>query len=205
MFGVANSRIATAISCGGAHSLHADWIDQNLQPRRAPFQNVENIANGRAARRSDDPDASRKFRQSAFPCGIEKSFRLQFALERFEFCLKQTESARLQDLHAQLILSSRFEDRNVSVNLHLRAVGQRRAQWRHRIAKNHASDLRPGIFECEILVAARDAACNLKFRPAPRPRRISSRAVPRICRGQLADGENLRRLLEEIGRQLHEA
>ena len=93
------------------------------------------------------------FGRARFRAGVEKSFRLQFALERFEFCLKQTKPAGLQDLHAQLVLPSRFEDRDVSVNLHLRAVGERRTQWRHCIAKNHASDLRPGIFECEILVA----------------------------------------------------
>ena len=107
---------------------------------------------------------------------IEKSFRFQFSLQRFEFRLEQAEPARLQNLDAELILPARFEDGDVAVNLHLHAVGQRGRKGRKRVAKNHASDRRPLIFEREILVARTDVSCSWKFRPAPRPRRNASRA-----------------------------
>ena len=53
----------------GSGSLDPHRVNQDLQPGRAPFQNVKNIANGRAARGSDDADAAREFRQRAFVFG----------------------------------------------------------------------------------------------------------------------------------------
>ena len=40
----------------------------------------------------------------------KQAFRFQFPLEGFELRLQQAESARLQDLHAELILPARFEN-----------------------------------------------------------------------------------------------
>ena len=47
-----------------------------------------------------------------------------------------------------------LENRDGAVDLHLRAICKRLPQWRHRIAPNHARDLRALIFQCEILVSA---------------------------------------------------
>ena len=139
----------------GAGPLHAHRADQHLHPRRAPAQNVEHVLDGRAARGSDDPDAAREFRQGAFAGRLKKSFCFQFAFERFEFRLQKAEPARLQDLHAELILPARFEDGDVAVNLHLHAVGERSGEGRERVAKDHAGDRGALVFEGEILVTGR--------------------------------------------------
>ncbi len=114
---------------GGADALHAHRIDQNLASpgarRRstlsmsrmaAPLGEVTmpmrfgNFGSGRLRAESKSPSAS--------------SLRLSAS----NFACNKPSSARLQDLHAELILPARFEDGDVAVNLHLRAVGQRLAR-----------------------------------------------------------------------------
>ena len=80
---------------GRADSLHAHRIDEYLHIWRPPPQDIEHVADRRAARRSDDADPFREFRQGAFPGRIEQTFRFQFPLERFELGLEQTRAARL--------------------------------------------------------------------------------------------------------------
>ena len=108
---------------------------------RAAAKNIQNVANGGAARRSDDSDSARKSWQRAFSRRFEQSFGFEFAFERLELCLQHAEAERLNDLNAELVLSARFENRNIAVNLHLRAVGERLPKGRHGVPKNHAGDL----------------------------------------------------------------
>jgi len=51
-----------------------------------------------------------------------------------------TEAPSLQDLNAELILPARFENGNLAVNLHLRAVVQRLRRGRERVPENDAGD-----------------------------------------------------------------
>jgi hypothetical protein len=60
----------------------------------------------------------------------------------------------LEDLDAELILPTRFKDRNLSVNLHLRSIDQRLGEGRQGVPKNHARDLSALIFKREILMPA---------------------------------------------------
>ena len=150
-----SSRMAVAISAAAPIPCTRTGLIRMCTSGRATSQHIQDVANRRAARRSDNADARGKLWERTLARGSEQSFRLQFALERLEFRLQQTRAARLHDLHAELVLAARFKNGNVAVNLDLRAVGKRHAQRRHRVAKNHAGDLRALILEREILMAAR--------------------------------------------------
>src|SRR5213593_3581713 len=126
-----------------------------MQPRRAPAEHIQNVADRRSARRGHDSDSFRKSRERTFSGRIEKPFIVEFAFERFEFRLQNTEAARLNDLNAELILPTRFEDRHVSVNLDVGTIGERLPQRCHCVSKNYASDLGPRIFKGEVLMTAR--------------------------------------------------
>src|SRR6266487_6816935 len=126
-----------------------------MQPRRAPPQHIQHIADRGAARRGHDSDSLRKFRQRSFAGRIEKSLGIEFAFERIEFCLQNAQTDWLNDLDAELILPTRFEDRNVCVNLDLRSISEWLPERSHRVSKNYASDLGPRIFEREVLMTAR--------------------------------------------------
>src|SRR5438132_478604 len=137
-----------------ATTLHPHGIDQDLQPGRPPSQDIQQVANGRAAWGSDDPNSARKSWERAFARGIKKSFGVESAFKRVKLRLQQPQSARLQDLHADLVLPASFENGNVAVNLHLRSIDQRLRKRRNGIAKNHARDLCALVLEREILMSA---------------------------------------------------
>src|SRR5437763_17158651 len=50
-----------------AGPLHAHRVDQNLQPRRATTEHVQNVADSCAAWRSDNPDPMRECWPRPFP------------------------------------------------------------------------------------------------------------------------------------------
>src|SRR5437867_6406268 len=126
-----------------------------MQPRRAPAEHIQNVADRRAAWRGHDSDSFRKFWERTFSGRIEKPFIVEFAFECFELRLQNAAAARLNDLNAELILPTRFEDRHVSVNLDVGAIGERLPQRCHCVSKNYASDLGPRIFKGEVLMTAR--------------------------------------------------
>src|SRR4030095_17047867 len=106
-----------------AGSLDAHGTDQDRHPRRAPTQNIQDVADGGSAGRGDDSDSARKFRERSFPRGIKKPFGLKFPFQRFELRLERTLTERLNDLHVDLVLAARFENGDRSENLHPRAIG----------------------------------------------------------------------------------
>ena len=81
--------MATAISSGRADALHPHRIDQNFHSRRAPPQNIQHVADRRAARRGDNANAFRKFRQRPLARRIEETFGFELAFQGFEFRLQQ--------------------------------------------------------------------------------------------------------------------
>src|SRR6266436_6612507 len=95
-----------------------------MQPRRAPAQHIQNVADRGAARRGHDSDSFRKFWERTFSGRIEKPFIIEFAFERFELRLQNAQAAWLKNLNAELILSACFEYRHISINLHLRTIGR---------------------------------------------------------------------------------
>jgi hypothetical protein len=166
------------------------------------LQNIQQVANRGAACRSNDSNSARKFWEHALSCRIKKSFGFEFSFERFELRLQQTESARLQNLYAQLVLTARFENGNVAVKLHLRSIDRWLPQRRHRVAKDHARDLRARIPECEILMPARMQFVIGDFALHPDGAEFRfERAADCAC--ELRDRENLCALGEEIVSELH--
>ncbi len=101
-----------------------------------------------------------------------------------------------------MVLAAGFEEGDVPINLDLRPIDEWLPQRRHRVAKNHTCDLRPLVFEREILMAVwmqfviRDFALH-PHRAEPRLERAPNLA------GELADGENFCGCLEKVARQLH--
>src|SRR5205809_2745213 len=95
-----------------------------MQPRCATPENVKHVANGGSGLVGHDSNSLRKLWQRAFASGIEKSFGLELAFERFELRLQNAQTAWLKNLDAELILSARFEYRHISINLHLGTIGQ---------------------------------------------------------------------------------
>src|SRR6267143_866903 len=128
--------------------------DHDKVDSRKIFVRLCQLANRRCAWRGDDSDSLRKFWERTFSGRIEKSLGIEFAFERIELRLQNADPARLNDLDAELVLAARFEYRDISVNLHMCAVGERLAQRRHRVSKNYAGDLGPRIFEGEVLMTA---------------------------------------------------
>src|SRR5436853_678649 len=169
---------------------------------RPAAERIQKVADRCAARRSDNPDSLRKFRQRTFPRGIEQTLRFQFPFERLEFRLEQTGAARLKNLDIELVLAADFENRDVAVKLDLRAVRDRRGIWRKRIAKNDARDRGPLIFQREIAVAGwlRPVIGNFPLHPNRTKPRLEGAAD---LASQFRDGENFRRLLEEISGRFH--
>lgn len=84
--------------------------NQNLEPGRASLQHIENVTNGGATGRGDNPDPPREPRQGTFAFRREESFGLKLPFQRFEFGLKNAQPSRLKKLHAKLILAARFKD-----------------------------------------------------------------------------------------------
>ncbi len=130
-----------------------------------------------------------------FPLRCEQAFDLEFSFERFESGLEHAEAERLQHLDTELVLSARFENRNIAVDLHLRSVGERLPNGYHGVPENYAGDLSTLIFEREILVSARMQFVigNLALDPNGAESGFK-RAANRTS--QLGDGEDFRRASE---------
>ena len=71
----------------------------------------------------------------------------------------------------------------------LRSIGQRLPQRRHRVTENHAGDLRPGIFEREILMPARMQFVIRDFTLHPDGAKFRLERTANGA-GQLGDGED---------------
>ena len=116
---------------------------------------------------------------------------LRFSASNFAW--SKPGAARLQDLDAELVLAARFEDGNVAVNLDLRAIGKRRVARRQRVAKDHAGDRGPLIFQGEILMAGRMQFVVRDFSLHPDRAEFCFERSANLPR-QFGDGEDLRRV-----------
>ena len=108
--GALSSRMASAISSAAPAPCTRTGLISTSTPGARRRRTFRISLDGRAAGRGDDADAARKFRQRAFARRLEKSFGFELALQRLELRLQQTDAARLQDLHVELVLPARFED-----------------------------------------------------------------------------------------------
>ncbi len=143
------------------------------------------------------------FGRTRFRACSKRPSASSFALQRFEFRLEQTDSARLQDLHVKLVLPTRFKDGDGPESLDLHPVGQGTGEGRHRVSKNHAGDGGALVFKSEILVAGRVLFIIGNF--ALHPDRAEARLEQAANRaGQLRDAQHPGDVWEKIGLRAHE-
>ena len=126
-----------------------------MQPREAARENLNEVGNGRAARRGDNSDAPRKARQRAFALGREQALGGQLPLELLESQLQRAHALRLERLHQQLIFAAGFVDIDAAARQHRQAVLGFEFPIAVRGAEGHALHLRFALFEGEVVVAAR--------------------------------------------------
>src|SRR5262249_18517057 len=130
-------------------SLNAAGREKNFEARISSLNDVQNVANGWASRRSDQSDALWKKRQRAVPFFGKETFGIQLLFESLEGCLKRARSLQFRLSDAQLILSARFINSEFSTECDLPAILQECAIHEQLTAKKHAAQLRVGIFERE--------------------------------------------------------
>ena len=104
-----NQRIPAATVRTGI-TLHRGGIDQQIEPGMAAANDVNDVANYRSGRRSDNANALRKCRELAFPLGVKESFGEQAGFELFEGELERSGAARFQGLRDKLELASALID-----------------------------------------------------------------------------------------------
>ncbi len=73
-----------------------------MHAREAVEQDAQHVAESRAAKRRDDPDASREERHRAFARAIEQAFGLEPALQLIERNLQRADAARLHFFGVEL-------------------------------------------------------------------------------------------------------
>src|SRR6266446_7450268 len=173
-----------------------------MQPWCAAPQHIQNVTNRRTARGRHDSDSLRKFRQRSLAGRIEKSLGIEFAFERIELRLQNAQTDWLNDLDAELILSARFEDGNVSVNLDLRSISEWLSERSHGVSKNHASDLRPRVFQSEVLMTAGMQFVIGNFALHPDRAEPGFERTANAAR-QFGDGKDFCRCLKKISRDCH--
>src|SRR4029077_20761627 len=106
-------------------TLNADRIDEDLNSWLAAMKNLEKVANGRARRRGDQSQPSRKARQRTLARGFEKSFSGQLALKRLELGLECASAARLHHPNDHLVLPAWLVERNEAKNRHALSARER--------------------------------------------------------------------------------
>src|ERR1019366_8200316 len=95
----------------------------------------------------------RKRWQRTFSFRRKQSFRGELLLELFETELQGPDALKFDGADDELILSAGFVNRHVTLQQNLLSVRKKFAMRNSFAAKQHATDLRSGIFQREIPVA----------------------------------------------------
>jgi len=144
----------------------------------------------------DRTDALRVFRQRTFPFRREQAFRRELQLEFLERDLQRAHAAQFDLPDDQLILAAHLIDRDIALQDDLLPVRQQRARPAGGVAKTHAAQLRARVLEREINVpgSLRAQIADLAAHP---DRADALLQQPPDLRRQVADGQNLPRLLRQ--------
>ena len=103
---------------------------------RASRDNVENVANGGAGRRSNDTDATRKNRQRALQFFRKQSFSLQTIAQLFERDPQGARADRIERVNDELILATRRVDRKLAARADVQTV-RRTKRMRVLVERKH--------------------------------------------------------------------
>ena len=98
-------------------ALHTDRSDEDFNVRRAPAQDVQEVADRGSGRRGDHPDADGVGRQGLFAGLVEKSLGPELFLQGAEARLKFAGAPGLDAADDDLVLAARLVDRDVAEQL----------------------------------------------------------------------------------------
>ena len=150
-----------------ALALHARGLDHDVRRGVSASEDLENVVDGGAIERGDDPDLARQRGQRALARRVEQPFLLQTRLELFERQLQRAESLWFEMLADQLVLAFGLVHRYAAARHHLQSVFRLELQIPERGAKDDAFDLRSGVLQREVQMAGvpQPAVRQLAFDP----------------------------------------
>ncbi len=165
----------------GAGALHPRGRDHDAQ-RRAPLaKNTQDVLEGRARGRGDQPDDGGEHGEFAFALGIEEPLPFETLAQLVEGQLQRALAAGLQLADDQLEVAPRFVHPDLSERDDLDPVFQVEGDARGIPPKQRAAELPVLVPQCEIDVARRrtpeiaDLAGDPARRNRVRHRRAHSR------------------------------
>ena len=100
-------------------------------------QHIENVVDGRSARRSHNTDTARKCGNRLFARCIEQTLCRQLCLELLECNLERARSLRLEILGNQLQLTTALVNGDASASDDLHAILRTKAQQARLHAEHH--------------------------------------------------------------------
>ena len=134
----------------GVFALHARRRQQDVHRARASLQHVENVANRRAIRGSNHPDAARKHRNCALQLCGEQSFGLQTGFRLLERQLQRAGPNRFERIGYQLVLALRLVHAQTAAGAHLHSILRAKANPLIAAAITGRAHLREFILQGEV-------------------------------------------------------
>ncbi|CAG2155483.1 hypothetical protein LMG19282_04945 [Cupriavidus campinensis] len=138
-----------------AGALHRHRIDDDRHMGRAALERGQHVAHGRGLERGDHANRARVARNGSFAFGIEQTGLGKFFLETQESLVKIAHAGAAHRLHAQLQLAARLVHRHQRAHFHRLPFARGEIHVLVAPPEHHAADLRAGVLEREIPVAAR--------------------------------------------------
>ncbi len=136
----------------GAFALHARGREEHVNGARAPRDDIENVANGRAGWRRNYAHASGKNRQRPFQLRCKQAFRLQAIAQLLKRDLQRARAHRIERLHDQFILAARFVNRQPPARPDVQAVSWSKTYAAVRGTKTFRAQLRAFVLDREVPV-----------------------------------------------------
>ena len=178
-------------------TLHFGGIKQDGRFGITSPDDMNHVTDRRPGRGGDNADLPRDLRELLFARLIEQTFFCQLFLELFKRLLESTQSFGFHRLDDDLVIATRFIDRDPSEQQYLITVFRRELHARTLAAKQDAFDLSLVVFQYKISVAGRGCAKigNLPFDPCGFERRFENR--PYVTR-DFADGVDVRLFFRDV-------
>ena len=131
-------------------ALHRDRQHFDLDQRKTPPQDAQHVAHRRAGRRGDHAQAPHVARQRSLARSLEQALGGQPRLELLEGALQGALSGFLHAVDHQLVLATRFVDREPGADQHLHAVGRAELQPLRLRLEEGTAHLGAGVLQREI-------------------------------------------------------
>ena len=142
----------------GLLALDRDGDEEHAQTRVAASDDVEEVANDRACRGSDNADGARKCGEGAFAVGVEEAFGLESFLELLEGELEGACADGLHGFGYELELAALLVNADAAADEDMEAVLGAKAEEHGLAAKKHDGQLCVGVLEREVEMTGRGRA-----------------------------------------------